>query len=464
MRTYHTFDLVIIGAGSAGLTALKEARRHSGNVLMIHDGPTGTTCTRSGCMPSKSLIHAAQLFHSRRHMARAGITGADALQADIPAVLREVRRQRDHFVAHMQEETERWSDCIIRGKARLESPGKIRVGQRLIHAANILIATGSTPHIPPAYQPFSDRLLTTDTLFEQEDLPARIAVAGTGAIGLEMAQALARLGIDVTLIGRSDRLAGFAKGPMHQQILAMLERDMRVWLNTEPDIRRTQNGLRLTRKQGESAEVEAILVATGRRAETGLLRGSGLELPEDEHGRLMVNHYSMQLHDAQPVYLAGDVTAGRAVLHEAVDEGRRAVQHIFTPETAFRPRYPKLQIIFTHPQIAIIADTPPQLREAHLLSVTQSFATQGRATLEQVNEGSLTLWADRQNGQLRGAELLAPSGEHLAHYLAAAITQKLTPAQMLQAPFYHPTIEEGLQSALKKLASALKKADTPAAS
>lgn len=196
------YEVVIVGAGSAGLAALREVRKRTQDFLLVNDGLWGTTCARVGCMPSKVLIEAANAYHRHHAFEEFGIRGAGALSVDLPAVLRRVRRLRDGFVKGTLQATDNLGERAVSGRARLLGPGRLAVDGREISARAIVLATGSSPVVPPAWQSLGERLLTTDTLFERETLPPRIAVVGLGAIGVEMAQALARLGIAVSAFGR----------------------------------------------------------------------------------------------------------------------------------------------------------------------------------------------------------------------------------------------------------------------
>ncbi|HEY8857767.1 MAG TPA: FAD-dependent oxidoreductase, partial [Rugosibacter sp.] len=157
MRTKGTFvtetvDVAIIGAGSAGLAALSEVKKHTQNVVIINDGPWGTTCARVGCMPSKLLIEAAKAFHHRATFEEFGIRGADQLTVDRSAVLRRVRRLRDVFVASTLNTTEEMGDRAITGRARLLGPNRLQVNGIEIIARHIIIATGSRPVVPAPWR------------------------------------------------------------------------------------------------------------------------------------------------------------------------------------------------------------------------------------------------------------------------------------------------------------------------
>ncbi len=196
-----SFDVIIIGAGSAGLSALRQVRKHTERYALINDGPYGTTCARVGCMPSKALIEAANAFHARHAHRAFGISGSEALTVNVPAVLRRVRSLRDRFVAGTLQITDALDERNISGRARLLGPNRVEVNGRRLEARSIVLATGSRPVLPEPWRKLGGRVLTTDTLFEQTTLPQRMGVIGTGAIGIEMAQALSRLGLDVHLFG-----------------------------------------------------------------------------------------------------------------------------------------------------------------------------------------------------------------------------------------------------------------------
>ena len=201
-------DTIIVGSGTAGLSALREVRRYTDDFLLVNDGHWGTTCAAVGCMPSKALIEAANAFHRRHTFDAFGIRGAAGLRADVPAVLARVRGMRDSFVKGPEAVPDKLGKRAVSGRARLKGPGRMDVNGEEIEARAIILAPGSRPVVPGPWRDFGERILTTDTLFEQTDLPRRIAVIGMGAIGVEIAQALARLGLEVAGFDAVEGLAG----------------------------------------------------------------------------------------------------------------------------------------------------------------------------------------------------------------------------------------------------------------
>lgn len=197
-----TADVVIIGTGSAGMSAYKAARRFTDSILVIEEGAYGTTCARVGCMPSKLLIAAAEAAHHSANAARFGIeTGP--ITVDGKAVMDRVRSERDRFVGFVEEDVESWPDAHkVIGSARFVGPNDLELddGTRIC-GDRIIIATGSRPVWPAHWNDLGDRLIINDDVFSWTDLPRAVAVFGNGVIGLELAQALHRLGVRIKLYG-----------------------------------------------------------------------------------------------------------------------------------------------------------------------------------------------------------------------------------------------------------------------
>jgi dihydrolipoamide dehydrogenase len=446
-------DVAILGAGSAGLGALREVRKQTQSFVVINDGPWGTMCARVGCMPSKSLIEAAHAFHRRRAFAELGVSGAESLTIDVPAVLARVRRIRDTFVDETLRLTADVGYRAMSGRARLLGPNRVSVNGEELLADRIIVATGSRPIVPEAWLPFSDRLLTTDTLFEQTTLPKRMAVLGLGSVGVELAQALARLGGDVTAFDAKTKVAGLTDETVHTCLLGALRAELTVHLGDEAELLLEGDGLRVN-AGGASVAVDRALVALGRRPNLDGLGLESLGVPLDEHGKPEVDPTTMQI-GRLPVFLVGDVEGDRQVQHEAADEGHIAGLNACADAVKSFARRVPLSIVFTHPNIAMVGQRYAQLDPANIAVGEASFEKQGRARLALRASGRLRVYADKMSGRLLGAELCAPEGEHLAHLLALALERQCTVRDLLRAPFYHPTLEEGLREALRGAAKNL---------
>ncbi|QIB64199.1 dihydrolipoyl dehydrogenase [Kineobactrum salinum] len=460
-------DIAIIGAGSAGLTAYNAALKHSDNLVLIEGDVYGTTCARVGCMPSKLLIAAADSAHEA---ARSGLFGIQVgnVVVDGGQVLDRVRRERDAFVGAVLTAMETIPAAHkLWGRARFLAPGRLAVGENLqVEAERIVIATGSSPSIPDMFKDLGDRLLVNDSLFELPSLPASIAVFGAGPLGLELGQALSRLGVRVRMFGRGGSLGGIAD----EEIRSYAERcfNEEFYLDTRSEVTAvslTDEGVSVTFKHREKGQVtetfEYVLAATGRSPNLGdlhLADNSGLTL--DDKGIPVTDPSTLQCGDS-PVFLVGDANSHAPVLHEAANEGRIAGGNAGRyPDLASVERQVPFAVVFSSPQIVTVGVPVARLSATErqpYVTGSSCFENQGRSKVIGKNRGILKVYAESGSGIFVGAEMFGPDAEHIGHLLAWAAQQRLTVPAMLAMPFYHPVVEEGVRSALKDLNSKLKK-------
>jgi len=446
-------DVIIVGAGSAGLAALREVEKRTSNFAVINDGAWGTVCARVGCMPSKTLIEAANAFHRRAAFDEFGIRGSEHLTLDISAALRRVRRLRDSFVASTLKTTDALGERAISGRARLLGVGRLEVNGRELRARSIIIATGSRPVVPARWRAFSKQVLTTDTLFEQETLPSHMAVVGLGPIGVEMAQALSRLGVDVAAFCESTTIAGLSDPQVNSVAAELLRHEFPLHLGEKADLDIFDGGMHV-RAVTEKVAVGGVLVALGRQPNIDNLGLETLGIELDERGLPPVNPHTMQIADL-PVFMAGDADDQAPLLHEAADDGHIAgINAMRAIPFCFARRTP-LTIVFSDPGIATVGSRFQSLDGKNIVTGEVRFEHQSRARAGQRNKGILRLYAEPESGRLLGAEMCAPAAEHMAHLLALAVERSLTARDMLRLPFYHPVLEEGLRTALRDLAAQL---------
>ena len=450
-------DTVIVGAGTAGLSALREVRRYTDDFVLVNDGHWGTTCAAVGCMPSKALIEAANAFHRRHDFDEFGIRGAEAVRADIPAALARVRKMRDGFVKGPEAVPEQLGARAISGRARLLGPGRLEVGGVEIEARAIILAPGSRPVVPAPWRDFGARILTTDSLFEQTDLPRRIAVIGMGAIGVEIAQALARLGLDVAGFDAVEGLAGIDDSAVLATFRPLIEAEIALYLGASAKLEDAGGAIRVT-GAGGSFNADAVLAAVGRRPNIDDLGLETLGVPLDEKGMPEIASGTLRIGDL-PVFLIGDANGYRPLLHEAADEGHIAGR-MAAPDTTGTGlcRRTPLSIVFSSPQVARVGPPLSELDETNITSGSADFSKQARARMAQTASGVLRIHAERETGRLLAAEMCVPAAEHLAHLLSLAVEARMTVADMLAMPFYHPVLEEGLRSALRDVAKGVASA------
>ena len=469
MQTMNV-DVAVIGSGTAGLNARRQVEKDGRSVVMIESGRYGTLCARVGCMPSKLLISAADAAHEVAGAGRFGICVPDGVRVDGPAVMERVRRERDRFVGFVVRDTEALPEAQrLSGRARFVGASTLEVhpvdGERgeptRVEARAVVVATGSEPFVPPPYDAIREHVMVSDDVFELEDLPGSLAVVGTGIIGLELGQALSRLGVRVTFFAPAQTVGPFSDPELHRVTREVLGSELTFELGSEMLEARPQSpGIRL-RWLGadghESAEVfERVLVAAGRRPQLADLDLARAQVTLDQRGRPPWDPTTTQI-PGMPIFLAGDASGHRPLLHEASDEGRIAGANAAAwPDVHAAERRTPLAIAFTDPQMAIVG-TPYGALDLDTIEIGEvSYADQGRARVAGRNQGLVRLYAERQGCRLVGAEMFGPRVEHMAHLLAWAVQQGLTVQRLLRMPFYHPVFEEGLRTGLRELAAKLR--------
>jgi dihydrolipoamide dehydrogenase len=329
-----------------------------------------------------------------------------------------------------------------------------------VNARAIVIATGSSPVVPPMYQALGDRVVVNDDVFEWPDLPRKIAVIGVGVIGLELGQALARLGVDVTVIGASGRV-----GPLTDpHITAYAEKLFAASFRFVPraeieSATRDDDAVCLQYRDDDGRVVvstfDYVLVATGRKPNVARLGLQNTSLELDSRGVPVYDPCTLQAGN-QPIFMAGDANGVLQLLHEASDEGRAAGNNAarFPCGVPLIRRAP-MSVVFSHPAIAMVGARLVDLKPGSFVTGEVSFENQGRSRVMLRNHGLMHVYVDRQSQRFVGAEWIGPDAEHIAHLLAWGLQMKLTVHQMLEMPFYHPVVEEGLRTALRDAAAKL---------
>lgn len=444
-------DVAIIGAGTAGASALKQVKRAGKTFVVIDPGPLGTTCARTGCMPSKAVLHAATLWQGMQSSAGVHSVATEAINPD--ALWRASRRVRDALAAGAAEKiVSAAGGHLLMGHARFVDHNVVEVGRRRIQAKAFVVATGSMPVVPAFLEGVKDHVLTTDSLFERETLPRSIGILGMGAIGLEIGLALSRLGVQVVAADQKSLPGGITDPEIGFQAIQYLSsrNGLAIWLGSPVHVTQSADHIAMISCNAKR-EVEWVLAALGRKpALDGLqLEAAGVIL--DNRGYPAVDLGTMRSGETA-LYIAGDANPDRPLQHEAADEGAiagwNAAHH--GASRRFRRRVP-LSIIFSDPDIALVGMTLDQLDEEQVVIGTSSGRANGRSRVLGAEDNLVRIYAERSTGILLGAAIFAIRGEHIAHLLAWAIQRRETAETLLQMPFYHPTIEEMVQSALAEI-------------
>ncbi len=447
----ETFDLAVIGAGSAGFSAAIRAAELGARIVLIGDGTIGGTCVNVGCVPSKALIRATETLHQARAASRfAGIR----VQADIED-WRALIAQKDELVASLRQAKYRdilpSYDTIAyrQGAARL-SGGGVAVNGTLLRPGKIIVATGASATLPPIPGIEDVACLTSTTALELDRLPASMLVIGGGFIGCELAQMFARAGVQVTILCRS-RLLPEAE-PEIGEALTGYFRDEGICVRDGIDyqgIRKTAGGVVLAigvDGVSETIEAERVLAA-GRRPNTqGLdLADGGIELTGG--GGIKVDEWLRTTNPA--VYAAGDVTGRDMFVYMAAYGAKIAAENALNGDSRRYDAAATPSVTFSDPQAACVGLTEAAASRQGLNTRTStlSLAHLPRALAARDTRGLIKLVAEDGTGRLLGAHILAPEGGDSIQTAALAIKQGLTVTDLADTIFPYLTTVEGLKLA-----------------
>lgn len=449
-------DIAIIGAGTAGITAFHAARAAGKNVVLIDRGPLGTTCARVGCMPSKAALHAGMRWSTAKGLPE----GSALLQPHGPQALwLHARQTRDALASGAAQRTRNAAgDQLIMAEARFIAPGVLQAGPYVVEADAVIVATGSRPIIPRFLEGVSDRILTTDSLFEQDVLPKRMGILGLGAIGLELGLALSRLDVQVIAADQRETIGGILDPEVQAAARQRFSQELPMWLGGSVEI--DDAGEQIRMRQGDhSACVDRLLVVTGRTPNTEALHLGAAGIALDEHGRPHVDPQTMRAADV-PVYFAGDVQPDRPLMHEAADEGQMAAHAALAglhgQAWSVPARRVPIAILFTDPDVCSVGLSHEAAQQRGAIIGVAQGGGNGRSKILDAQDNLLRIYVAPDSGAVLGASMLLTQGEHLAHLLAWAIQAKQSVNDLLAMPFYHPSIEEMLQSALKSASQQMR--------
>ena len=445
---------VIIGGGSAAFAAAIKASELGAFVTLINDGlPIGGTCVNVGCVPSKTLIRAAEAHHRSNNPNFLGISS----RSDVTD-FRKVIQQKREMVEELRQAkyVDVVSDLpnfrIIEGRARFVAPKTVEVNGEIIEAAKILIATGARQFVPVIPGLEETDYLTNESLFELEELPESIIVLGGRYIALECAQMLARFGSQVTVLQRSSRILPTEMPDLTDDLTSYLS-DEGMEIVTGVDIQRVGDvdGTVIVEAKVEgnlrSFQASRILIATGREPNTSDLglEENGVEL--NDKGFVKVDERLRTT--AQDVYAAGDVIGENMFVYTAAFEGNLAAENALAEGENERDYTALPWVIFTDPQVAGVGLDEKQAAQkgfdAEVSTLPLTYVP--RAIAARDTRGVIKLIRNRENDRLLGARILAPEGSELLMEVSLAIKYGITINELISA--FHPylTLGEGIKLA-----------------
>lgn len=419
------WDLVVIGAGSAGLVGSRTAAALGASVLLVESGRFGGECLNTGCVPSKALIAAAAAAHAARHGASLGIHARD-VEVDFAGVMAHVR-DAIKVIAPVDSPDALARDGVhtLVGRAQFDSPRSVRVSGRRIEFRDALIAAGSTPVLSDVDGSASVDLLTNETFWDLDELPSRLLVEGGGAIGCEVAQAMARLGSTVTLVQRGKRLLTKEDPHASEVVLAALRADgvqVRLGATVTSFVPDRADGVPSRSgsakiSDGSDVEFDRVLSALGRRVRVDDLGLEAADVRLDDQGAVAVDD---TLRTSNPnIRAAGDVTPLPRFTHTAGMYASVAATNAVLGLSRKADLEVVPRVTFTSPEVGAVGISPADADRLGMRVIVKHHEHVDRAITDGRTEGFTTVVVDRR-GRVTGAVIVGPrAGESLAEFTTA---------------------------------------------
>jgi len=444
------FDLAVIGSGAAGFGAAIKAREQGARVIMVERGTLGGTCVNIGCVPSKTLLRAAEAYHMAGHHPFRGIeTHAGGVD------LAQTVAQKNDLVTYLRQT--KYGNLIgaydwelVQGDAQFTGPDTLVVGDRIIRAATFLVASGARPTVPPIPGLATASYQTSTEALDLTHVPRSLVVIGAGYIALELGQLFRFLGSEVTILQRGTQLLPDYEPEVAEAVGAMLERKgIRVLTGTPVQrVERDNQGQRLHVEINgvpEVLEAEHILVAAGRSPNIEGLNLSVAGIEIDERGAIVVDS---QLRTTNPrVFAAGDVTLCPQYVYVAAYQGGLAVDNALNDANRPCDLTALPGVIFTAPQVATVGFTGRQAREAGYEVKTAVLPIEAvpRAQVNYEDIGVFKLIADATTDRVLGAHIVADNAGDVIYAATLAVKHGLTVANLVESFAPYLTMAEGLK-------------------
>ena len=462
------YDLAVIGGGSGGYAGACTAARHGLKTVVIEGGEeVGGLCILRGCMPTKALLHAAEILHIVQRPEFCGIHAED------------VTFNFTHVMARKDMLIKEFADCrrqglsdgrfkFIRAMARFTDAHTVELstGER-ITSRHFLIATGST--VAPSPLPQLDEVgyMTSDAALKLQRLPKSLIVLGGGPVASEFAQFFVRFGVRVTLVQRSAHLLHDFDTDVASALEEVFRREgIALYAGTKlVDARRVGDEKEVVFEHaGKTVRVRAeeIFFGLGRRANVASL---GLDRAgvRAEDGFVVTNQF-MQT-NLPHIYGAGDCTGRHEIVHIAVQQGEVAAHNMAHPKSLKAMDYRlMIEVVFTQPQVAEVglSEKDAAARKIPYLAASYPFNDHGKSLIMDAKDGFVKLLADPTTGEILGGSCVGPVGGELIHEIVAAMYKRMTVHELAAMPHYHPTLAEIWTYPAEELAGKIPAAGQPA--
>jgi dihydrolipoamide dehydrogenase len=457
MDPSKTYDVAIIGSGPGGYVAAIRAAQLGMSILLVEREPKlGGVCTLRGCIPTKALLHTADVLEEARHGSEVGVASRE-VRLDFPAAMKhkeKVVRQSTNGVSYLMKKNK---VDLATGFGRIAGPGKVSVSgpdgsETTYSAKNILIATGSTPRSLPGMEIDHQAILSSDSILEVPEVPRSLVVIGSGAVGVEFASMFSRFGSKITVVEILPRIVPLEDEEISRELAASFKRQgIAVYVDTRVErVTRSETGVEVSARSSggktETFRAEKILLAVGRKP---LSEGIGLEAlgVETDRGYIKIDEYMRT--NVPNVYAIGDVVPTPWLAHVASAEGVVAVEHMARGET--RPlNYDQIPgCTYCSPEVASIGLTEAAARErGHDVVVGKfPFSAIGKARIVNETAGFVKIVAEKKYDEVLGVHIVGPKATELIAEAGAALKLEATSEELVRTIHAHPTLAEAIHEA-----------------
>ena len=449
----ETFDVVIIGGGPGGYNCATRCGQLGMKVALIEKrDKLGGTCLNVGCIPSKAMLHASELYETAaKDFAGLGIE-VTGLKLNLDNMLKQKDDAVTGLTAGIAYLMKKHKVTVFTGAGRIDGPGRVVVGDKVLETKNIVIATGSEPTPLPGVEIDEERIVSSTGALTLKTVPKRMIVIGAGIIGLELGSVWRRLGAEVTVVEYLDRILPGADGEVAKQSQRIFARQgiaFKLGMKVT-GVEKLKSKLKLSMQpaaggDAETLDADVVLLSIGRRPYT---QGLGLEtvgITPDRRGQISNDHYRTS---AEGVWVVGDVTSGPMLAHKAEDEGVACAELI--AGKAGHVNYDIIPgVVYTKPEIAWVGKTEEELKEAGLAYKVGKFpfSANSRAKTNHETDGFVKILADATTDQVLGAHMVGVAAGEMIAEVCVAMEFGASSEDIARTCHAHPTLTEAVRQA-----------------
>ena len=454
-----TYDLVVIGTGPGGYVCAVRAAQLGMKVAVVEKNATlGGTCLNVGCMPSKALLHASEMFEEAGHsFAKMGVS-VSAPKLDLPAMMNFKQQGIDGNVKGVEFLMKKNKIDVIQGKGKILGAGKVEVSggdgkTQIVESKNIVIATGSDVARLKGIEIDEKRIVSSTGALSLDKVPGKLLIVGAGVIGLELGSVWHRLGAQVTVVEFLDRILPGMDGEVAKQFQRILEKQGFAFKLGAKVTGVDSSGKTLVAQiepaaggKAETLEADVVLVAIGRVPYTeGLgLKEAGVII--DNRGRVQIDsHFSTSV---QGIYAIGDVVAGPMLAHKAEDEGVACAEIL--AGQAGHVNYDVIPgVVYTTPEVSAVGKTEEELKQAGVAYTIGKFpfTANGRSKVNQTTEGFVKVLADAKTDRVLGVHIVGREAGEMIHEAAVLMEFGGSAEDLARTCHAHPTRSEAIKEA-----------------